>query len=219
MKIYHGSKFIVDKIIAKGSAENNDYGPAFYLTFDIDSAREWACKNNSIGFVNEYSLRNDQFRKMKILDLTDKNKYNVLNWISILMHFRELSPNFLVKNAEALNWLEKYYINVDDFDVIIGFRADDSYFRFPREFVEGNLAYEDLEEVYKLGNLGVQHVFISEKSVKALKFLGAYEVDRKYIRKYYDAVKLASDKFFEVLNKPKTIQKTYIYDLIKKDNM
>lgn len=218
MKIYHGSKFIIDKIQTKGSSLNNDYGPAFYLTLEEKAAKEWACKNNTVGYVNEYYLRQDQFDKMKILDLTDKDKYSVLNWIAILMHFRKLNNDFVIRNKEALDWLNKYYIDVDAYDVVIGFRADDSYFRFPREFINGNLAFEDLEEVYKFGNLGTQYVFISEKSIKSLNFLSAYEVDREYIGKYYEIVKQASMKFDEVLSRPKSAAKTYILDLIRKEN-
>ena len=56
MNIYHGSKRIIKEPIPKGSDPHNDYGPAFYLTLDLDSAKSWACKNDSVGIVNKYSV-------------------------------------------------------------------------------------------------------------------------------------------------------------------
>ena len=85
MKIYHGSKVLLKQPIVKGSNEANDYGPSFYLTIELDAAKSWACRNNSVGVVNEYEIRDSSFSKLKILDLTDKNKYSVLNWMAILI--------------------------------------------------------------------------------------------------------------------------------------
>ena len=53
MKIYHGSKVVIKEPNVKGSNELNDYGPSFYLTKDLEAAKSWACKNDSIGIVNE----------------------------------------------------------------------------------------------------------------------------------------------------------------------
>jgi len=92
MILYHGSKFKIEKPIFQGSKIDNDYGPAFYLTRDLESAHEWACRNNVIGYVNKYSI---DIKKLNVLDLTDKSKYSILNWIAILLHFRELSPSFV----------------------------------------------------------------------------------------------------------------------------
>ena len=62
MKLYHGGKCIVDHPIAFGSNKQNDYGPAFYLTRDINSAHEWACRNNSVGYVNIFHNYNNIFK-------------------------------------------------------------------------------------------------------------------------------------------------------------
>ena len=69
MKVYHGSKQIIKQPNIKGSKKDNDYGPAFYLTLDLDSAHEWACRNGSVGFVNFYELNTNN---LKVLDLTNK---------------------------------------------------------------------------------------------------------------------------------------------------
>ncbi len=218
MKFYHGSKVIIQKPISHGSNVTNDYGPSFYLTLDLDAAKSWACKNDSIGLVNKDVVDARAFSSCEILDLSDKSKYSVLNWVAILMHFRTLDTSFIRNNKIALDWLEKYYINVDEYDVIIGFRADDSYFRFPSRFVSNDLALDDLEEVFLSGNLGIQYAFMSERAIKSLKFSGVIECDTSFLGHYYSIVNQASQEFDIILNKPRDPNKTYILDLIRKDH-
>lgn len=218
MIFYHGSKTIIRNPIYKGSDSFNDYGPSFYLTTDITGAKSWACKNDSIGFVNKYYVDNNIFSHLKILDLTNKNEFNILNWIAILMHFRVLDASFQKNNRQTLEWLQKFYINVDEYDVIIGYRADDSYFRFPIRFITNELSYDDLEKVYLSGDLGIQYAFMSEKAIKALKFESFIKCEESFIGHHYAIVKEASDYFDELLNKPRDLNKTYILDLMRKDN-
>ncbi|MBE6141312.1 MAG: DUF3990 domain-containing protein [Erysipelotrichaceae bacterium] len=218
MIIYHGSKTIIDKPIVGGSDPKNDYGAAFYLSLDLDAAKSWACKHDSLGVVNKYLIRNETFQSLKILDLTNKDKYSVLNWMAILMHFRELSDSFIKTNKLVLDWLEKYYIDVTQYDVVIGYRADDSYFRFPIRFISNDLAFEDLENIFLLGHLGVQYAFISSRAINALKFIEAIDCEPSYLGHYRSLVVDASKVFDEVLSTPRDPSKTYILDLMRKDN-
>lgn len=198
MKVFHGSKNVVDKPIPHGSKNDNDYGAAFYLTSNLESAHEWACRNDDIGVVNEYDLA---LSNLKVLDLTDKSKYSVLNWLAILLHFRKLDKRFVETFRKRLEYIEKnYYIDVSDYDVIIGFRADDAYFRFPLDFIRGNLTISQLEYAYKLGNLGVQYVLISEKSFSHLKYLKSFLSEERYISKYFINMNRTS-KIFDSLEK------------------
>lgn len=197
MKIYHGSKYVIKKPVFKGSNPKNDYGAAFYTTRDLKSAHEWACKNDTVGIINEYKINT---RNLKILDLTDKTEFNVLTWLAILMHHRELPPTFKDTFETYLNWLdEKYYINVDEFDIVIGYRADDAYFSFPLEFVRGNLTLDNLETIYMLGNLGKQFAIISQKAIDRIEFIQSYESDNKYVGKYKNRVTYASEEFRNIL--------------------
>lgn len=215
MIIYHGSKQIIEKPIVGGSNPTNDYGPAFYMTLDLESAKSWSCKNDSLGIVNKYYVDNKKFSELKILDLTDKKQYSVLNWIAILMHFRELDSSFKRTNLLMLEWLSQYYIDINEYDVVIGFRADDSYFRFPIKFVSNDLSIEDLENVFMLGHLGIQYAFISKKSIDLLKFMNPIECEQEYLGHYYLTVKQASKEFDEILNVPRDPRKHYIIDLMR----
>lgn len=199
MKIYHGSKAIIKKPLYKGSEINNDYGPAFYTTIDFENACIWASKNNSVGYVNEYEI---SFDDLKILDLTNKDQYSVLNWIAILLSNRSLEHSFSLLNRDKIKKIiDKYAINLEEYDVVIGYRADDTYFRFPKEFVIGNLSLEDLEEIFRLGSLGTQYVFVSQKAIDKLKFKKATLVDEKYVGRYFKQVKDATSLFDEILKK------------------
>ena len=218
MIIYHGSKQIIEQPLYKGSNSANDYGAAFYLTLDLKAAKSWACRNDTLGIVNKYFVHDETFKSLKVLDLTNKDKYSVLNWLAILMHFRTLDTSFKNNNKVILDWLEKYYINVDEYDVIIGFRADDSYFRFPIRFISNDLAFEDLEDVFKSGQLGIQYAFISKRAIKALKYDGVINCDVSFLGHYYSLVKEASEEFDILINKPRDPNKTYILDLMRKDH-
>ena len=208
MKIYHGSKLIIEKPINHGSKISNDYGPAFYLTRDLESAKEWSCRNNSIGVVNVYEFRSENLR---ILDLT---KYSVLNWIAILLHNRELNDHFKNQFNNRIKFLlDNYYIDLNDYDVVIGYRADDAYFRFPLDFISGNITLEQLKESFMLGEMGIQYVIMSEKGINHLKFKESIISEEEYIGKYYQSVNNATKRYDEL---PKDIEGTYITDLIRK---
>ena len=214
MKIYHGSKSIINEPKVKGSNPTNDYGPCFYVTKDYTNACVWACKQNSVGFVNEYEV---DLRGLKVLDLTDIEKYSVLNWIAILVKFREFEHPFeKLNHARIQKLIEKYYIDIEEYDYIIGYRADDAYFRFPKEFISGNISIEDLEEVFRLGSLGVQDAFVSEKAIKRIHFIEAKQTSDKYVGMYYSQVLDATILFDEILYKSINSNKgTRIGDVLK----
>lgn len=218
MIFYHGSKKIIEKPIPYGSNPANDCGPSFYVTKDLDAAKSWACRNDSLGIVNKYYINDRIFNNLRILDLTNKNEYSVLNWMAILMHFRILDSTFVKNNQMVLDWLSKYYIDVNQYDVIIGFRADDSYFKFPIRFISNDLAFEDLEDAFMSGHLGIQYAFISKRAIASLNHENIIECDGGFIGHYYSIVKSASEAFDILINRPRDPKKTYILDLMRKDN-
>jgi hypothetical protein len=215
MIIYHGSKRIIEQPLAHGSNPHNDYGSAFYMTRDLESAKSWACKNDSLGIVNKYSIDDRSLANLKVLDLTDKNLFSVLNWLAILMHFRTLDTPFVRTNKLTLEWLKRYYIDINDYDVVIGFRADDSYFRFPIRFVSNDLSYEDLEGVFLSGDLGVQYAFVSERAVSCLRFVEAFDCEKEFLGHHHSLVADATRKFDEIISRPRDPKKHYILDLMR----
>ena len=182
--IFHGSDHIVESPtydFGKAKA-HNDYGVGFYCTQDLEMAKEWANRNTRKGFANKYSI--DE-RGLKILDLCDKGRYSVLNWIAILLHNRELDEDDRLEYEEELAYLERFYVPTEEYDIVIGYRADDAYFRFPLMFVKGILTYARLEKIYALGDLGKQYALVSEKAFRHLKFLEAIPSEGSFQERYW----------------------------------
>ena len=173
--IYHGSKDIIEKPYYHGGKAQNDYGFGFYCTESLELAKEWSCSNNeNNGFANKYSIN---LSGLKILDLTDK-RYSILNWIAILLKFRtfDLSNDISIQAKEYL--LKNFYIDVNNYDIVIGFRADDSYFSFARDFVNNTIPVRKLSQAMELGQLGKQVVIVSKLAFSKLHFEGFETADR-----------------------------------------
>lgn len=171
--LYHGSKNIIEKPIFHGGKETNDYGYGFYCTENIELANEWACPDDNDGYTNEYEL---DLSDLHVLDLT-KNSYNILNWVALLLKYR--MPSGLTPNDEQVRSyiLEHFFVDLSDVDVIKGYRADDSYFSFARDFVRNSITVSQLSRAMELGKLGVQIVLHSEKSFGHIRFIRSYVVN------------------------------------------
>ena len=173
--IYHGSKDIIEKPYYHGGKAENDYGFGFYCTESLELAKEWSCSNNeNNGFANKYSI---DLSGLKILDLTDK-RYSILNWIAILLKFRtfDLINDISIQAKEYL--LKNFYIDVNNYDIVIGYRAGDSYFSFARDFVNNTIPVRKLSQAMELGQLGKQVVIVSELAFSKLHFEGFDTADR-----------------------------------------
>lgn len=214
--IYHGSPIIIEKPIYHYDKSNihNDYGLGFYCAFNLDMAKEWANRYIKHGFANKFSFDG---RGLNILDLTDKSKYSVLNWIAILLHNRELDESFKEDYEEELTFLDEvYYLkDIDKYDVIVGFRADDAYFKFPLMFIRNVLTYEKLETIYMNGNLGKQIAIMSEKAFSRLKFIKAIEAEEEYFDRYKKRKDDADNRYKELENSEKKSHKNKIRDLMR----
>lgn len=161
--LYHGSS---DKVVVPKygfGEEKHDYGKGFYLTENIELAKEWAvCRpDETNGWVHKFELETTD---LKILDF---QKYNVLSWLAELMKHRDASDTKRY-HMLAKKFIEKYGINTSDYDVIKGWRADASYFYIAKEFVRDNVDIEILEELLSLGGLGIQYCVKSELAYSKL---------------------------------------------------
>lgn len=161
--LYHGSpnKIVVPKY--GFGEEKHDYGKGFYLTENIELAKEWAvCRpDETNGWVHKFELETTD---LKILDF---QKYDVLSWLAELMKHRDASDTKRY-HMLAKKFIEKYGINTSDYDVIKGWRADASYFYIAKEFVRDNVDIEILEELLSLGGLGIQYCVKSELAYSKL---------------------------------------------------
>ena len=169
MIIYHGSDHIIETPLHNGSKRTNDYGYGFYTTENKELAMEWACSDNRDGFANTYELNIDG---LHILNLND-SQYCILNWLAVLTKYRSYWQSGSVAE-EAKNYLQKnFFVDPSEYDIVIGYRADDSYFSFAQDFVSGAISLRKLSEAMRLGKLGEQVVLKSKKSFSQIRFIDA----------------------------------------------
>ncbi|MBQ6265383.1 MAG: DUF3990 domain-containing protein [Clostridia bacterium] len=175
MIIYHGSKHIINTPEYGKGKPYNDYGRGFYCTEYPDLAKEWACDDEGGGYANKYEL---DIEDLKILDLNGSD-YCILHWISILLNNRKftLDNDLAVRAKDYI--LKNFPVNTEGFDIIKGYRADDSYFSYARDFLQNAISVKRLSQVMKLGNLGNQIVLISPKAFNAIHFLGFEEAPQE----------------------------------------
>lgn len=165
--VYHGSVSVIEKPEYGKGSRQNDYGRGFYCTESQELAREWACAKNTDGYANKYEL---DFSGLKVLDLNDP-EYSILNWLAILTKNRTYWQNSSIAE-EAKRYLQQhFYINTAEYDIIIGYRADDSYFSFAQDFVANGISLQQISEAMHLGKPGEQIVLISRKSFSSIRFL------------------------------------------------
>lgn len=176
--LFHGSDHIVAKPTYGEGRTSNDYGRGFYCTEDLELAKEWACRsdleNKPIRYANRYFLR---LPGLSIMNL-DSQSGAILKWLAIVLAHRSvaINPRYLF-NKE--NLIRNYLPDVSGIDAIIGWRADDRFFSYVRDFVQEGLSLDDLKEAAKLGKLGRQIVLISSKAFSQIEFLDAAPVKWK----------------------------------------
>ena len=132
MTLFHGSPQIVAHPFYGGGRPYNDYGRGFYCTEHIELAREWACSEEGYdGYANEYRFDG---RGLKVLELSSP-EYSTLHWLALLLEHRKIDLRTPVAQAGSEFLRAHYLLDAEPFDVIVGHRADDSYFTFARAFL------------------------------------------------------------------------------------
>lgn len=166
--IYHGSKDIIEKPVFGKGKTYNDYGLGFYCTESLELAKEWGVELDRNGYANIYQIEDSN---LSILEL-NSNDYCILHWLAILLENREFDiPSPLA--AEAKEYiLHNFSVDYKNYDVIIGYRADDSYFSFAQDFLNGTISYRQLNNAMHLGNLGQQFVLKSKKAFEEINYVG-----------------------------------------------
>ena len=187
LTLYHGSPEIIEKPLFGKGKTYNDYGKGFYCTESEELAKEWACTENVDGYANQYEIETNE---LKILNLSSK-EYTILHWLALLMTYRKikLATPVMKRGAEWLK--EHFFINIEEYDIIIGYRADDSYFSFARAFVNNEISLKQLHYAMQLGKLGEQFVLKTEKAFTAIRYVGHQPADNTI---YYAKRKARDDE-------------------------
>ena len=209
--LYHGSPNIIEKPEFGKGNPNNDYGLGFYCTENLELAKEWASSSDTDGFANEYVLNWDG------LTVCDLGKgHNILNWMAVLVKNRTFDlTNVIAENARAY-LLENFLPDYEDADIVRGYRADDSYFTFAKDFLNNTIPLETLAEAMKLGKLGEQIVLKSEKAFKAITFVQGHRTDNMiYYPKRASRDRTAREEYQERRRQFDPINSTFMIDIIR----
>ena len=171
LTLYHGSPEKVPEPKFELCRPHNDYGPGFYCTQDRGLACEWACFRAGFeGYCNEYRLDD---AGLALCDL-DEEPYGPLNWIALLLAHRTFDAHG--DEAARSLFIAKYGVDLSGFDIVAGYRADDSYFGIARAFLAGTLTDKQVEAALRLGDLGRQIVVVSRRAFSRLEFVCASSV-------------------------------------------
>jgi len=212
MRLYHGSDRILSKPQKQLGKPNNDYGQGFYLSSEPQLAGEWACMKGKDGFVSEYGLETSDLRILRL-----EKPYHILHWLTLLLKHRrfDMKSPLMVQAKEHL--LSRYSIPTEDYDVIIGYRADDSYFSFAEDFLSNQITLEQLSQAMTLGKLGHQVFVQSERAFASLTYLSAIQVEAKLHYYSFRARDEAARNRYLERRRTSVTEGRYMIDLLRKD--
>ncbi len=217
MLLYHGSDHIIKEPSYGYGSTDNDYGCGFYLTEDIEMARLWAVANGSPekAVVNKYEIFVGSFKEYNL------DTFGLLAWVSEIIYNRGLSNEALKEFGNKL--ASKYKVNMENADIISGYRADDSYIDIEEDFLLNRFSIEEVEKLYKEGELGRQYCLKSREAFSKIKFLGHEDVDitkydAKYEKKITDRVQqIRQERIDLILNEGYVPKGILARDAIKND--
>jgi len=173
--LYHGS---VAKIVSPRfgfGKRNNDYGLGFYCTENPDLAKEWAVGKDHDGWANVYRIEDSD---LEILNLNSR-RFTILHWLAILLENRQFETEYGLAREAKEYLIENFATPYESADVIIGYRADDSYFSFAQDFLTGMISYSQLTAAMRLGKLGNQYVLKSERAFSRIEYVESISAMRE----------------------------------------
>lgn len=214
LTIYHGSQKIIRTPVFGEGNPKNDYGLGFYCTEKLTLAKEWACNEEHSGYANAYQL---DLAGLTILNLSGEN-YHILNWLSILLENRifKITNDIAAEGKDYL--LGQFLPDYQPYDIIIGYRANDSYFSFANAFLNNTLSLTQLEQAMYLGKLGEQIVLRSQKAFRRISFQEAIAAEKEiYFPKKSARDTEARDTYRrERKNKPASSD-IYLIDILREE--
>ena len=196
--LYHGSPMREFTPVYGKGEDRHDYGRGFYLTENVELAKEWAvCRpDEENGWVHKYSINTNGLR------IVDFRNYGVLTWLAEHMKHRDASDSRRY-HLLASRFIDKYAVDTADADIITGWRADASYFYIAKEFVRDNIDITILEELLSLGDLGIQYCLKSAKAFSLLEEIREDLIPVSYAEfnpKYTERDMKARERMRELVN-------------------
>ena len=210
--VYHGSPRIIEKPTFGVGNPANDYGLGFYCTENVELAKEWACSVETDGFANQYALN---LTDLSVLSLTSGD-YNILNWLFVLLENRKFRIGGDIAKQAKEYIFENFAIDYKKYDIIKGYRADESYFSFANAFLNNTISVAQLEKAMILGKLGEQVVLMSEKAFDSIEFVDSSAAPKEiYLPKKRARDTAAREDFQKEKGRGSLLTEKYVLDIIR----
>lgn len=210
LTLYHGSEDIVEAPTFGKGRRNNDFGMGFYCTESEALAMEWAVSDLHDGYANCYTLDTEYLRVLHL----NSPEYTILNWIAVLVEHRLFTIKNPVARRAKQYLIDNFAINVNAYDVIIGYRADDSYFDYAETFLNNGISVEQLARAMRLGKLGEQIVIKSPYAFSKLHFEGYKKAEKaRYYDKRYSRNEEAGKLYLQMLDEES--DSLYVQDIMR----
>ena len=150
MRLYHGSKMIVEFPEIRMQKHNKDFYFGFYCTLLKEQAIRWATRFDAQGYLNEYEYTKDDSLKIKIFPKMNEE------WLDFIISCRLGHSH--------------------DYDIVEGPMADDSIFNYVQNYVDGKISREAFWALAKFKNPTHQMSFHTVRVLGTLHFIQAEEV-------------------------------------------
>lgn len=215
MILYHGNR---SKTLEPGydvGDRDTDYGSGFYITPERELGMEWAMSSYSKGdkgYLHTFTL---DLNGLKVLNLVELSS---LHWVAELFYNRYWNEEDREAYKDIIDaFIRKYKLNTKVYDVIVGYRADDSYFTYAEDFVRGAIYKETLEKALRNGQLGIQVFIKSKKAFSHLSRVGIPEVVLDSYKIKYERRRKAANNQYKIDKKNNSLarKKESIYHFIK----
>lgn len=125
------------------------------------------CRDDTtIGWLHSYEL---DISNLSILDFESLKQNRSLYWVTELLQYRVLGDSGVnrVRRNQYKDFLtSNFAMNSENYDVVVGWCADDSYFRIVKYLLNDLLNVTLLEQALCLGQLGIQYCCRSESAFK-----------------------------------------------------
>lgn len=160
-------------------------------------------EDTSVGWLHLYEL---DLSGLSVLNFEEIEKQRAFYWVTELLQHRESDDEESrgVYYDDYKAYLMKHFALCScSYDVVAGWRADDSYFRIVSSLLSDDLNIHLLEHSLRVGQLGIQYCCRSEKSFEHLKIAAeAQEVLVEYRERYLRRDRAGRKAFDELLKSP-----------------
>ena len=212
LTIYHVSSKIIERPDFGTGKPHNYYGLGFYCTESMELAKEWASSTETDGFANQYQLN---LTGLSTLSLTSGD-YHILNWLSVLLENRRFRIDGAIAQQAKAYISENFSVDYKQYEIIRGYRADDSYFSFANAFLNNTISVTQLEKAMVLGKLGEQIVLISQKAFASIEFVNAIPAPNEiYLPKKLARDTAARKDFQQEKARGSILTEKYILDIMR----